>query len=71
MLYIGNATERNCRGITRRELLQVGGIGMLGLTLADRWHGRVDGVVIACPIVLEVGLGISRVAIVLQKEDYA
>ena len=40
MLYIGNATERTCRGITRRELLQVGGIGMLGLTLADGWQGR-------------------------------
>src|SRR5262249_19883879 len=40
MLYIGHATERNCRGITRRELLQVGGIGLLGLTLADGWGGR-------------------------------
>src|SRR5436190_24195205 len=40
MLYVGNATERNCRGITRRELLQVGGIGMLGLTLADGGRGR-------------------------------
>ncbi len=40
MLYVGHAIERTCRGITRRELLQVGGIGMLGLTLADGWRSR-------------------------------
>jgi uncharacterized protein (DUF1501 family) len=39
MLYIGKTTERNCRGVSRRELIQAGGIGLLGLTLADAWRG--------------------------------
>jgi hypothetical protein len=37
MLRIGNGKSRNCQGITRREILQVGGIGFLGLSLADAW----------------------------------
>ena len=40
MLHIGNPAARNGHGITRRELLQVGGIGLLGLTLADAWNVR-------------------------------
>jgi hypothetical protein len=35
MLNIGQVISRNCQGVTRRELLQVGGLGILGLTLAD------------------------------------
>lgn len=35
MLKIGRALSRNCQGISRRELLQVGGLGVLGLSLAD------------------------------------
>ncbi len=35
MLNVGRTVSRNCRGITRRELLQVGGLGLLGLSLAD------------------------------------
>jgi hypothetical protein len=35
MLNIGRVRSRNCQGISRRELLQVGGLGILGLTLAD------------------------------------
>jgi Protein of unknown function (DUF1501) len=35
MLNIGRVQSRNCQGVTRRELLQVGGLGVLGLTLAD------------------------------------
>jgi hypothetical protein len=35
MLRIGEALVRNCSGLGRRELLQVGGLGLLGLTLAD------------------------------------
>jgi uncharacterized protein (DUF1501 family) len=35
MLKIGQVRSRNCQGVTRRELLQVGGLGILGLTLAD------------------------------------
>lgn len=40
MLNIGRASNRNCSGVTRRELLQVGGLGVLGLTLADCWRDR-------------------------------
>ncbi len=35
MLQIGTVKSRNCQGVTRRELLQVGALGALGLTLAD------------------------------------
>src|SRR5262245_58592599 len=35
MLTIGQVTSRSCEGLSRRELLQVGGLGILGLTLAD------------------------------------
>lgn len=42
MLNIGRVTSRNCQGITRRELLQVGGLGILGLSLAD-WLRADDG----------------------------
>src|SRR4051794_18355670 len=35
MLNIGTGRLRTCAGLTRRELLQVGGLGVLGLTLAD------------------------------------
>lgn len=34
MLNIGKVKSRNCGGVTRRELLQVGGVSALGLTLA-------------------------------------
>src|SRR5262245_8978203 len=40
MLHIGRPGQRIGHGVTRRELLQVGGIGVLGLTLADWWHVR-------------------------------
>ena len=36
MLKVGRVRSRNCQGITRRELLEVGGLGLLGLTLADQ-----------------------------------
>src|ERR1019366_7986125 len=35
MLLLGQTRQRNCSGITRRELLQIGGSSVLGLTLAD------------------------------------
>jgi hypothetical protein len=35
MLRIGDAKVRNCQGITRREMLQVAGLGVAGITLAD------------------------------------
>src|SRR5262245_34230302 len=40
MLSLGNATQRNCQGVTRRHVLQAGGLGLLGLTLADWWGLR-------------------------------
>ncbi len=35
MLNLGRGNSRNCRGVSRRELLQVGGLSVLGLSLAD------------------------------------
>ncbi len=35
MLKIGRGHSRNCRGVSRREILQVGTLGVLGLSLAD------------------------------------
>ena len=35
MLRVGSAVERNCRGASRREILQVGGASAFGLSLAD------------------------------------
>jgi hypothetical protein len=40
MLKVGRGVSRNCQGISRRELLQVGGVGLLGLTLADLLRTR-------------------------------
>lgn len=35
MLKFGQATSRNCQGVTRREVFQVGGLNLLGLSLAE------------------------------------
>lgn len=35
MLHVGMSTFRHCRGLSRRELLQVGGLGAIGLTLGQ------------------------------------
>src|SRR5688572_1569393 len=35
MLEIGAASVRTCEGISRRRLLSVGGLGVMGLSLAD------------------------------------
>ncbi len=40
MLNLGESVVRNCQGITRRQMLQVGGLSALGLTLADFWRAR-------------------------------
>ncbi len=40
MLDIGSGLLRTCAGLTRRELLQVGGLGVLGLSLADVMRGQ-------------------------------
>lgn len=38
MLLVGSAGSKNCQGMSRRELLRVGGLSMLGLTLPDLWR---------------------------------
>ena len=35
MLKFGRATSKNCQGISRREVFQVGGLNLLGLSLAE------------------------------------
>lgn len=37
MLSVGQARVRNCEGVSRRQLLQVGGLGLFGASLAN-WH---------------------------------
>jgi Protein of unknown function (DUF1501) len=46
MLKIGDGVTRTCRGFSRREILQVGGLGFLGLSLAD-WFGARPSVAAA------------------------
>jgi hypothetical protein len=40
MLHVGRTVDRNCQGVTRRELLRVGALGALPLTLADWLSAR-------------------------------
>lgn len=40
MLTFGRASFRNCQGVTRRDVLQVGGLNLLGLSLADALRQR-------------------------------
>jgi hypothetical protein len=42
MLNVGEVEGCNCEGITRRELLQVGALGALGLTLADAFRTKAE-----------------------------
>jgi hypothetical protein len=35
LLHLGNSVSRTCAGLSRRQALQVGGLSILGLTLAD------------------------------------
>jgi hypothetical protein len=41
MFTIGTTTVRNCGGLTRREMLRVGGLSLAGATLAD-WIGSMS-----------------------------
>ncbi len=43
MLRIGRESQRNCQGVTRREFLQAGSLGALGLTWADLLRLRAIG----------------------------
>src|SRR5438105_2889368 len=40
MFKVGTANVRTCQGISRRELLRVGGLGIAGLTLADWFRSQ-------------------------------
>jgi hypothetical protein len=40
MFNLGGMPTRNCQGVSRREILQIGGLGVLGLTLADGLRSR-------------------------------
>ncbi len=42
MFTIGTTKVRNCSGMTRREMLQVGGVGIAGLTLADWLRSKAN-----------------------------
>src|SRR5258708_3297049 len=42
MLQIEDASVRLCDGITRREVLRVGGLGALGLSLPELLHNRAQ-----------------------------
>src|SRR5579883_2976074 len=37
---LGRGQNRTCQGLSRRELLQVGSIGCLGLSLSDLFHAK-------------------------------
>lgn len=43
MLRLGESVERTCGGTSRRELLQLGGVGALGLSLADALRAEAAG----------------------------
>src|SRR5262245_10830153 len=40
MLRVGEAMVHNCGGWTRREILRVGGLGLVGATLADVFRAQ-------------------------------
>ncbi|MBI2804251.1 MAG: DUF1501 domain-containing protein [Planctomycetes bacterium] len=42
MFNIGRAITKNCQGVTRRELLQVGSLGMFGISLASVLRGEAS-----------------------------
>jgi hypothetical protein len=64
MLTIGRAALRNCQGITRREILEVGGLGLLGFTLADSL--RADAARKAGPRTAKRGRELSCIFVFLE-----
>lgn len=48
MLHLGSGLARNCGGWSRRSLLQIGGVGVVGLSLADAL--RVEAAPAAGPL---------------------
>lgn len=61
MLSVGGAGARLCDRLTRREMLRLGGLGALGLSLPQLLEGRVQ----AGPARLASGFGKARSCIVL------
>jgi hypothetical protein len=59
VLHIGDGRSRNCQGMTRREILQVGSIGFLGLTLANWWTGREAQASSAAPLAVGEGRSVG------------
>jgi hypothetical protein len=43
MLSLPGAANRWCDGIARREILQIGGLGAVGLALSDLFRARAQG----------------------------
>src|SRR3989304_6077930 len=50
MIRIGRSVERSCKGSTRREFLQAGSLGVLGLTWADLLRARALGATTQTPV---------------------
>lgn len=42
MLHLGNAGTRLCDGLSRREFLRIGGLGLAGLSLPHLLQGRMN-----------------------------
>src|SRR5262245_15514290 len=42
MLHVGTVRQRNCQGVSRREVLQVGGCSLLGLSLAGAFRAEAS-----------------------------
>lgn len=42
MFTIGNTKVRNCSGLSRRQMLTIGGLGLAGMTLADLIRTKTD-----------------------------
>src|SRR5687767_12768410 len=40
MLHVGHAPLRTCQGVSRREMLQVAGLGVVDLSLADWFRSQ-------------------------------
>ena len=40
MLLVGQGRARNCQGMSRREMLRVGGLSLLGLSLPEVWKSQ-------------------------------
>jgi hypothetical protein len=49
MLHLHGSGSRLCDGVTRREFLRVGGLGLVGLSLPDLFRGRALGRALAAP----------------------